>query len=202
MLKVMGLDQGAANTGLCVIKARCSKYSFKVLHEEAFQHKMVDFRNRVQAANAILEVANTYKPDIIVIEDYIRRSFATNTSSYEHGEVGGMTKKLLYEAGFTLFLIPPTTMRSFVDAPPKSPKEYLEEAAKTRLGYVSTASTIKKRSDITDALWHAHIGALTYFAKQGTLKYKLLDCEKRILYGDDKIIGLKDRNGIEYGTST
>ena len=197
----MGLDLAAANSGLCMIESRCpkrGKYNQQVVLEQAFQHPMSDFRNRASVANQILILAERYKPDIIVIEDYIRRSFATNTSSYEHGEMGGMVKKLLYEAGFTIYLVPPTTMRSFVNAPPKSPKEYIEEQADARLGYVSTASNKKKRSDITDAFWHAHIGALTYFAKQGTLKYDLLECEKRILYGDKKIIGLKDRNGIEY----
>ncbi len=199
MLKVMGLDLAAANSGLCLIEAHCPKYRFKVTHEEALYHKTDDFRNRVTASNRILELAELHKPDLIVIEDYIRRSFRLNTSAYEHAEMGGMTKKILYEAGFTMYLIPPTTMRSFADAPPKSDKEYLEELAKNRFGYVSTASSKKKRSDITDAFWHAQIGALTYFAKQDTLKYDLLDCEQRILYGDKQIIGLKDRTGIEYG---
>ena|SRR3990167_2204262 len=195
----MGLDLAAANSGLCVLEAHCSKYSFKIIHEQAFKHPMSDFRNRIKVANEIFGLAKAHNPDIIVIEDYIRRSFATNTSAYEHGEIGGSVKKLLYEANFMLYLIPPTTMRSFVDAHPKSPKEFLEEQAEHRLGYKSTASNKIKRSNITDALWHAHIGALLYFAKHNTLNYELLDCERRVLFdGDKKMVGLVNREGIEY----
>lgn len=198
-IKVMGLDLAAVNSGLCVIEAHHPEYAFKVLHEEAFRHPKDDFRNRIAVSNSILGVARTHNPTVVAIEDYARRFGRTNTSGIEHAEVGGMTKKTLHEAGFRIFVIPPTSMRSFMGAPPKSPKDYLIERAKDRLGYESDASNQTKRSNITDALIHAHIGALLYLAKYGNLVYDLTKAENRILYGDKKLEGLVDRSNIEYG---
>lgn len=195
----MGLDLAGANSGLCVVKAHYPKYSYEVLHEEAFHHPMVDFRNRAAASSAILKLAEKYKPDVIAIEDYARRFGKTNTSGYEHAEVGGMTKKALHEAGFLIYIIPPTSMRSFMDAPPKSPKEILVELAASRQGFTSSAKTKKDRGNITDAFIHAHIGSLLYIVKNFTLEYNLTPAEDRIINGTAKFEGLKDRSNVEYG---
>ena len=197
--KVMGLDLAAANSGLCVIEAHYPDYSFSVLAEEALNHPMAEFTNRIDAANYALFIANEHSIDAVAIEDYARRFGNTNTSGYEHAELGGMVKKLFYEADIPMYIIPPTSMRSFMQAPPKSPKDFLETQALSRLGFASKASTKKKRSDITDAFIHAHIGSLLHIIRNDTLVYSLSDAEQRILYGDNKIIGLKDRDGIYYG---
>jgi len=198
--KIMGLDLAAANSGLCVIEAHYPNYSFTVLAEEAMHHPMDDFRNRVDAANYVLFLAQEHSVDVVAMEDYAMRFGKTNTSGFQYGEVGGMVRKTLYEAGIPFYTTPPTSMRSFMEAPPRSDKDFLEKQALARLGFVSKASTKKKRSDITDAFIHAHIGALVHIIRNTEdLNYSLTDAEHRILYGDKKIIGLKDRDGIYYG---
>lgn len=198
-MRVMGLDLAAANSGLSVIEAQHPNYSFQVIHEEALHHPMADFRNRVEAANYIVFLAGQHEVDLVVLEDYARRFGRTNTSGYEHGEFGGMVRKSLYEAGFAFYVVPPTSMRSFMAVPPKSPKDYLETRALERLGFESKASTKKKRSDITDSVIHAHIGSLLHILRQGDeLDYALEASEERIIFGDKKLEGLKDRDGIYY----
>jgi hypothetical protein len=197
-MRVMGLDLAAANSGLAVIEASYPQYSFSVIHEEALHHSMASFVNRADAANYILYLANEHKPHVIVLEDYARRFGRTNTSGYEHGEVGGMVRKALYEGGFPFYIIPPTSMRSYMEVPPRSHKDYLQERALLRLGYESTASTKKKRQDITDAVIHAHIGSLLHILRDADVEYDFTDAERRIIYGDSKLQGLKDRDGIYY----
>lgn len=198
-LRVLGLDLAAANSGLCCIDVEYPKYSYKVLKQEGFRHPISDFRNRVDVTNTILEIAEELEPNLVVIEDYAMRFGKTNTSGYQHAEVGGMVKKCLHEAGFTIYIIPPTTMRSFMVIPPRSPKDLLETKAEERLGFVAEASTKKKRSDITDAFIHAHIGSLVWLEKYASLEYDLTKSERRVIYGDDKLEGLVDRSTIEYG---
>ena len=195
----MGIDLAAANSGICIIDAHYPDYSFDVLVEEAMHHPMSDFRNRVDASNYILFLAEDNEVDVVAMEDYAMRFGRTNTSGFQYGEIGGMVRKALYEASIPFYITPPTTMRSFMEVPPRSDKDFLEKQASSRLGYTSKASTKKKRSDITDALIHAHIGSLMHITRNGELNYDLTDAESRILYGDKKIIGLKDRDGIYYG---
>lgn len=200
-MRVMGLDLAAANSGLCVIEAHYPDYSFQVIHEEALHHPMSSFTNRVDAANYIEYLVTEHDVEVAAIEDYARRFGRTNTSGYEHGEVGGMVRKVLYEMGCPFYIIPPTSMRSFMEVPPKSPKDFLQDQALARLGFESKASTKKKRSDITDAVIHAHIGSLLHILRAGELNYSLTDAEHRIIYGDNKLEGLKDRDGIYYDST-
>lgn len=195
---IMGLDLAAANSGICIIKAHYPSYSFSILHQEALHHSMDDARNRIDASNYIGFLCGEHGVDVVSMEDYARRFGRTNTSGYEHAELGGMVKKTLFELGVPFYVVPPTSMRSFMDVPTKSDKEYLQFVAEARLGFKSTASTKKKRSDITDAFIHAHIGSLIHISRNNELDYDMLDSEKRILLGDNKIVGLKDREGIYY----
>lgn len=198
---VMGLDLAAANSGLCIIKAHYPNYSFEVTHEEALHHPMDSFINRVDAANYINFLAVDNKVDIVVMEDYAMRFGRTNTSGFQYGEMGGMVRKTLYETNIPFYVIPPTSMRSFMEVPPKSDKEFLVAQARNRLGFESGASTKKKRSDITDAFIHAHIGSLVHILRNWQLEYELTEAERRILHGDNKLTGLKERDGIYYDTT-
>lgn len=195
----MGLDLAAANSGLCIIRAHYPKYRHDVLVEEALNHPMSDFRNRVGAANYILFLAREHGVDFVTLEDYAMRFGNTNTSGFQYGELGGMVRKVLHEAEIPMYVIPPTSMRSFMGVSPKSPKDFLEKQALIRFGFESKASTKKKRSDITDALIHAHIGSLIHIINFNNLDYDLLEYESRILYGDKKIVGLTNRENIYYG---
>lgn len=192
----MGLDLAAANSGVCIIEAQFPDYQYTVLLEEALNHPTNSFINRSEAADYILHLIKDNDVDVVSIEDYARRFGNTNTSGFEYGEFGGMVRKVLYDARVPFYVVPPTTMRSFMAAPPKSPKDFLEVQAEKRLGYVSSASSKKKRSDITDAFIHAHIGSLVHILRNGTLNYSMTPAENRIIFGDSKIIGLKDREGI------
>ena len=195
----MGLDLAAANSGMCIIEAHYPTYVFEVVLEEGLHHPMDDFRNRIDAANYISFMASEHSVDVVAIEDYAMRFGKTNTSGFQYGELGGMVRKTLYELDLPIYLVPPTSMRSFMQVSPKSPKDYLEKQALYRFDFESKASTKKKRSDITDAFIHAHIGSLLHISKTSKLKYDLTDAEKRILYGDKQIIGLVDRENIYYG---
>jgi hypothetical protein len=196
----MGLDLAAANSGVCVIEAQFPDYCFNVVLEEALHHPKDSFINRSDATDYIMYLIMEHKVDVVSMEDYARRFGHTNTSGFEYGEIGGMVRKALYDAGIPFYVVPPTSMRSFMGVPPKSPKDFLETQALNRLGYSSIASTKKKRSDITDAFIHAHIGSLIHILRNDTLSYNMTDAEKRIMLGDGKIIGLKDRKEIYHAT--
>ena len=198
-IKVMGLDLAAVNSGLCVIEVGPS-LEYEVIYEEALKHPKDDFENRIQAAQHIRKLAKKYRLDLVVIEDYAYRVARNNTSAYQHGEIGGMVRKVLFEDGYTIFIIPPTTMRSFMEVPPKSKKTFLMDQAKTKMGFEATGTNQLVRGNITDAFIHAYTGAATKFAEDGSLEEGALDAaQHRVVFGDDKFDGLLEREGLWYG---
>lgn len=199
MYRVMGLDLAAVNSGLAIIEVHYPKYTCGVVHEEALHHPSGDVINRIHAADYISFLASEHSVDVVIIEDYARRVGANNTSAYEHGELGGMVRKNLHAAKLPFYVIPPTSMRSFMEVPPKSPKDFLQTQAEQRLGFTSSASNKTKRSNITDAFIHAHIGSLIHILRNDELEYDFTSAEQRMIFGDKKLVGLKDREGIYYG---
>ena len=198
-LRVLGLDLAAVNSGACAIEVQ-SSLEYEVLYEEALTHPRDDFRNRAAAAESILSAATTHKVDFVVIEDYAFRVGPSNTSAYQHGEMGGMARQVLHDAGFDILVIPITSMRSFMSVPPKSKKDYLMEQAKNKMGFESSGRTKAHRGNITDAFIHAYTGSCWHFANEETLDTTVLDAaQHRMIYGDGKkFAGLTEREGLWY----
>lgn len=204
-LRIMGLDIAAVNSGLCIIEAEVQpEHPFvKVtpIYEEWLYAKKDSFPDRMRASSRISTHAiENYNVDFVVLEDYARRVGKTNTSAYEHAELCGLIKALLFASKVPVIIIPPTTMRSFMAIPsglPDKGKQFIMDVAKIRYDFESKAPRKNQRSNITDAFIHSVIGSLVIFDKAGKIEGELGAAESKILRGDGKkIVPLGEREEI------
>lgn len=188
-VRVAGLDLAAVNSGLCVIdSATCAGYppiEWTLQGEHAIKGGM-QFPTRVTAAQQVMDIIEKAKPDLIALEDYALRMAPNNTSGYQYAEFAGIVKYYLYEAGYPILIIPPTTMRSFLGAKNGGGKEQLINTVYERYGFSSKQPRKGERSNVCDAFAHAYIGSCSYFARDGRLTANLKTQEKVALYGDGK----------------
>lgn len=196
-IRVAGLDIAAVNSGLCMIEASPRNgyppLDFKVLYETPIRAEMAWFEARVAAAKLMAEKIRLHEIDLVVVEGYALRFGATNTSGYQHAELAALTKYFIMELDLPILIVPPTTMRSFVQVKPKQKKQAIMDYAYETWGFGSKLPRKGDRSNVTDAFVHAYIGACIYFARNGRLTESLKKYEKNVVYGKAIVkLGAKD----------
>jgi hypothetical protein len=205
-IRVMGLDLAAVNSGCCVIEARpLGEYPFiqvECLYEAAIQCRG-DFVQKASLARSLANRVHFGEEEVglhlVAIEDYARRVGGTNTTAYEHAELGGLAKTSIHYTGVPMLIVPPTSMRSFVGAAPRSGKDVMMDKAKEIWDFTASSTRKPERSNICDAFIHAVIGTLVILAKFDILEAgQLQPHEDRIIFGAGSIVGLIDREGIMY----
>lgn len=83
-------------------------------------------------------------PDLVVIEGY---SYASPNSAHDVGEMGGVVRLALYEAGIPFEVVSPSTIKMFAAGKGNASKDGVLLAAVRRLGYEGNSK------DEADALW-------------------------------------------------
>ncbi len=74
-------------------------------------------------------------PGLAFIEGY---AFGAKNSREPMGEVGGMARLMAYELGWTVVIVPPTSLKAFVTGKGVAPKELMMLEAFKKWGYSST----------------------------------------------------------------
>lgn len=188
-LRVAGLDLAAVNSGLALIEtstqAGYPPVKWTLLKEVATKGGM-SFQPRLEAAKVIVSTIKDFSVDLVALEDYALRMAKNNTSGYQYAEFAGIVKYRLLELGLPILLIPPTTMRSFLEIPKGSTKAAIMDAVYERYGFTSKMTRKNERSNVCDAFAHAYIGSCSYFAREGHLTGHLKKSEKKVIYGDGK----------------
>jgi hypothetical protein len=83
-------------------------------------------------------------PDLVVIEGY---SYASGNKAHDVGEMGGVVRLALYEAGIPFEVVSPATIKMFATGKGNASKDDVLLAAVRRLGYEGGSK------DEADALW-------------------------------------------------
>lgn len=198
-LRVAGLDIAAVNSGFCIIEASTRDghppLEYEILHQQAVTNES-GFVGRAKSAKMIVEKILEVGVDMVALEECVPIG-GNNTSGLQQSGFLEMVMYLLYEADIPMMLIPPTTMRSFIQAKTGGMrKKSIMENAWERYEFRASHSRQGERSNITDAFLHAYIGACTLFGREGKLTSNLLPAEKNVVYGKNKMIGLVDRSHI------
>jgi len=206
-IRVLGLDIAAVNSGVCVTKALHRKQGapqFEALFECGLVHgPLRDHTERSKAADVIKGLALQHKVTFAVIEDYAMRLGPNNTSAYQAGESAGMVKKALWESSVPFIVVPPTSMRSFLQVPsrlPDSGKQFIIDAAEEKFGFKSEQTNQNKRSNATDAFIHTVIGSYVYYHFEGRDLGELPKEQQEILHGNGKkMAGLVNMPELYFG---
>lgn len=196
-LRIAGLDIAAVNSGFCIIEARVRDgrppLEYEILHQQAVTNE-AGFVGRVKSAKMIVEKILEVGVDMVALEECAP---IVGTTGLQQSAFLEMVMFLLYEADVPMMIIPPTTMRSFIEAKTGGMrKKSIMENARDRYDFHAKHPRQGERSNITDAFVHAYIGACTLFGREGKLTSNLLPAEKRVVYGQKKMVGLIDRSHI------
>lgn len=106
--------------------------------------RLAEVRNRVlRAAGRVPEGYGTY-PDLVVIEGY---SYASGNKAHDVGELGGVVRLALHEAGIRYEVVAPKTIKTYACNNGGAGKDDMLLAAVRRLGYEGNSK------DEADALW-------------------------------------------------
>lgn len=198
-LRVAGLDLAAVNSGLCVIEATTQDghppLQYNVLSQQAIKNEP-GFVGRVKAAKDVFEEISKYSVDMVALEECVPVGGDSNTTGLQQSAFLEIVMYLLYEADIPMMIVPPTTMRSFIQASTgKQRKKSIMKNAYDRYEFNAKHPRQGERSNITDAFVHSYIGACVLFGRDGKLTGNLLPAEKHVVYGNSKkMIGLLDRN--------
>ena len=108
-------------------------------------------RRLVEIRADILE--HCTRDDIAVIEGY---AFGRHNQAAHLGELGGVVRVALYEAGVRILTVPPASLKRYATGKGNASKEDVLAAAIRRLGYQGSST------DEADALWLRQIGLAKY----------------------------------------
>lgn len=90
---------------------------------------------------------------VVVIEGY---SFGSGHKAHNIGELGGVVRVALHEAGHTVVVIPPTSRAKYATGKGNAPKEQVLAEAIRRLGYTG------HDHNVSDAMWLLAMAADQY----------------------------------------
>lgn len=98
------------------------------------------------AADRVMQSLFLYgaHPDLVVLEGY---SYASGNKAHDVGELGGVVRLALFEAGIRYEVVAPKTLKTFACDNGNASKDDVLLAAVRRLGYEG------KSKDEADALW-------------------------------------------------
>lgn len=167
MSKILGIDQSFTSSGLVVI----DKTSKDVVFCERFcSTKEFDIFERAwEVVNKIVQIANIYHPEIIIIEGLAFGGFGNSTRNLS-GLQFMIISQLRFVHGFDVEVVAPTTVKKIAsgsggakkkDVLANLPPEVLEYFKS--LGYKKTKGLL----DLNDAYWIAQ----SYFLSTTNTKY-------------------------------
>lgn len=105
-MKVVGLDPSLTSFGYAVVEDDTNGPSGALRPKMKGTHRLEFIRDTIMALLARQE------PDLVVYEGYAMGSRVGNL--FHIGELGGVMRLALYEAGHKVLLVPPTSLKLFV----------------------------------------------------------------------------------------
>lgn len=219
-IRILGLDIAAIHSGSAVVEAQVrpsGEMEFTVLHERPLTTTRVapnqppSWESMQAVADRVVSYIEEYEIKHVVYEGFAKgwggrvgkngKRQSANTTAYEHAELVGVIKDSLYRSSDLTFLqVPPTTMRSFYQLPPKD-KKAIQRALKEKIGWSSTQRLAKERSDCSDAVAHCVIAGYVFAILDGWEGGRDLDhYHQRVLFGDpkkgSKMVGLLNQPNL------
>jgi len=122
----------------------CDQYGpRRIQSKKAGAERLVEVRDAVVAA-AQGSGATVWTTDLVVLEGY---SYGSPNQAHPIGELGGVVRVGLWEAGIPFHVVAPTTIKMFACGKGNAKKEDVLLAAVRRLDYAGNST------DEADALW-------------------------------------------------
>jgi crossover junction endodeoxyribonuclease RuvC len=121
MPSVIGLDLSLSSTGIC------SKEGFF-----AYQAKTKGMERLVEIRDGVMLVVAAQEDPVVMVEGY---SFSSrNSQSHALGELGGVVRVALYEAGVPYIDVPPTSRAKFATGKGNASKSEVVSSVSARTG--------------------------------------------------------------------
>lgn len=126
----MGVDQSLTSTGLAFRDVRGSVVTYTLKPEKLRAlHRLSYIRK------ALLDVVQSVQPTLVVFEDYVM-GFRKTTGRLAHlGELGGVLKLAVWEAGVDVMVVPSATLKSAIAADGKADKDKVMSTLASKYGY-------------------------------------------------------------------
>ena len=150
--RFVGLDLSLTSTGWAVLSEATSTPSYGRVRPGKLrgEERLVRIRTDVMA----VAQAST----LVAIEGY---AFGARQGREVLGELGGVIRVALHEAGTPFIVVAPPTLKKLATGKGNAPKEAVLAAAIRKLGYPGSSN------DEADALWLAHMARAVYMVQQG-----------------------------------
>lgn len=140
----MGIDLALGHSGVIVIDA-----NKKVMHQAIIRPKETNIRRLYVIKDAVLNIINRFKPNIVVLEGY---AFNKPFRAHQMGEIGGIIRLLTYLHNIPLLVIPPKRVKIFACGTGRATKEEIIKGVYYNWGLEFTDS------DLADAYVLALMG--------------------------------------------
>lgn len=134
-VRVLAFDLSLTSTGICLpsgVTALATSGSRRGVERLAW------------IRDHIYDIADNWQPHLIAIEGY---AFARPNQAHQVGELGGIIRLALTEAGHRWLTVAPKTVKKYAAGSGNASKDDVWMAAVRRLGYDGTSK------DEADALW-------------------------------------------------
>lgn len=150
-MKTMGLDLSLVSTGISINGATTS-IRVKSKGEERL----------AAIKNSILNLIRTHEIDVVALEGYSYGS--AHSQAHKIGELGGVTRLALYEAGVTIIIIPPKCRAKFASGRGNAGKDEVMAAVTDMTGIEWIGSDGNDRCDafVLEEMLLEHMGESRY----------------------------------------
>src|SRR3990167_3594133 len=121
---VMGIDPALVKLGWAVISKQNDKAKTATWQTGTIQSKSDDILRLKEIRDQIVILAESAMPELIVIEGY---SWGSKFQGPALGEIGGVIRLALFEAGFKIIAVAPTTLKKFVTGSGRADKPTMRQ---------------------------------------------------------------------------
>ncbi len=128
---IIGIDQSLTGTGVCVLTS--NRVETRLLEPSKGLHPVHRLRWFRAEFRALLDPGNGADPrTLVVFEGY--GYGAKNSHSHALGELGGVLKLALLDAGLEAAVVPPSVLKKFVTGKGNAPKDQVAKELFKRFG--------------------------------------------------------------------
>lgn len=126
---VVGIDASLTCTGVAF------RYQSEVFTTGLKPGTMRGMRRLHYLRTQVMEIVEDVKPQLVVLEDYAQgRNIAAKGKPFHMGELGGVLKLALWEQGFDLLLISPSSMKMAIAGKGNADKDQVIASLSSKFG--------------------------------------------------------------------